>query len=73
MTTLRRDAAVSTREDRKHNPVLDYNRNKGGVDNLDKACYFLSYVLYFFYYQIVLSAPLNEMLFGEMLIDFEQY
>lgn len=50
MTTLHRDAAVSTREDKKPNAVLDYNRNKGGVDNLDKVCYFLSFkshVLFF--------------------------
>ncbi|XP_036958596.1 piggyBac transposable element-derived protein 4-like [Acanthopagrus latus] len=37
MTTLHRDAAVSTREDKKPNAILDYNRNKGGVDNLDKV------------------------------------
>ena len=38
MTTLHRDAAVITREDKKPNAILDYNRNKGGVDNLDKVC-----------------------------------
>lgn len=38
MTTLHRDAAESTREDKKPNAVLDYNKNKGGVDNLDKVC-----------------------------------
>lgn len=37
MTTLHRDTAVSTREDKKPNAILDYNRNKGGVDNLDKV------------------------------------
>ncbi|XP_070993089.1 uncharacterized protein [Oncorhynchus clarkii lewisi] len=37
MTTLHRDAAVSTREDKKPNAVLDYNTNKGGVDNLEKV------------------------------------
>ncbi|GLD62740.1 piggyBac transposable element-derived protein 4-like protein [Lates japonicus] len=37
MTTLHMDAAVSTREDKKANAILDYNRNKGGVDNLDNG------------------------------------
>ncbi|CAK6979463.1 piggyBac transposable element-derived protein 4-like, partial [Scomber scombrus] len=36
MTTLHRDAVVSTREGKKPNAILDYNRNKGGVDNLNK-------------------------------------
>ena len=47
MTTLHRDAAVITREDKKPNAILDYNRNKGGVDNLDKVCWFL-FFMYFF-------------------------
>ena len=38
MTTLHRDAAVSTREDKKPNAILVYNRSKGGVDNLNKVC-----------------------------------
>lgn len=33
---------MSTKEDKKPNAILDYNRmNKGGVDNLDKVCWFL--------------------------------
>lgn len=38
MTILHRDAAVSTGEDKKPDGILDYNVNKGGVDNLDKVC-----------------------------------
>ncbi|KAL6487771.1 hypothetical protein MHYP_G00043970 [Metynnis hypsauchen] len=36
MSTLHKDAAVSTTEDRKPLMILDYNKNKGGVDCLDK-------------------------------------
>ena len=38
ITTLHRDAAVSIREDKKPNAILDYNRNKSRIDNLDKVC-----------------------------------
>lgn len=42
ITSLHRGGTVSTREDKKPNAILDYNRmNKGGVDNLDKVCWFL--------------------------------
>ncbi|XP_049323545.1 piggyBac transposable element-derived protein 4-like [Astyanax mexicanus] len=37
MSTLHRDAGVSSREDKKPDMILDYNKNKGGVDNLDKV------------------------------------
>ncbi len=37
MTTLHKDACVSTREDKKPEVILFYNKNKGGVDNLDKV------------------------------------
>ncbi|XP_056108635.1 piggyBac transposable element-derived protein 4-like [Rhinichthys klamathensis goyatoka] len=37
MSTLHKDACVSTREDRKPEAILYYNENKGGVDNLDKV------------------------------------
>lgn len=37
MSTLHKDAAVTTREDRKPQIILDYNSNKGGVDCLDKV------------------------------------
>ncbi|KAJ3614718.1 hypothetical protein NHX12_018289 [Muraenolepis orangiensis] len=37
MSTLHKDAAVRTAEHRKPHIILDYNRNKGGVDCLDKA------------------------------------
>ncbi|XP_041792004.1 piggyBac transposable element-derived protein 4-like [Chelmon rostratus] len=37
MSTLHRDTAVSSMEDKKPQIVLDYNKNKGGVDNLDKV------------------------------------
>ncbi|XP_038576656.1 piggyBac transposable element-derived protein 4-like [Micropterus salmoides] len=37
MSTLHRDTAVSAREDKKPQVILDYNHNKGGVDNLDKV------------------------------------
>ncbi|KAF0021926.1 hypothetical protein F2P81_025821 [Scophthalmus maximus] len=36
MSTLHRDAAVSNRDD-KRPKIIDYNHNKGGVDNLDKV------------------------------------
>ncbi|KAK1895766.1 PiggyBac transposable element-derived protein 4, partial [Dissostichus eleginoides] len=37
MSTMHKDAVLSTREDRKPQMVLDYNGTKGGVDNLDKT------------------------------------
>ncbi|XP_056155945.1 piggyBac transposable element-derived protein 4-like [Lampris incognitus] len=37
MSTLYNNAAVSSGEDKKPNIILDYNSNKGGVDNLDKV------------------------------------
>lgn len=37
MSTLHRDAAVSSREDKKPDIILEYNQTKGGVDNLDKV------------------------------------
>ncbi|KAI1903747.1 hypothetical protein AGOR_G00030400 [Albula goreensis] len=36
MSTLHKDNAVSTTEDRKPHIIQDYNSNKGGVDCLDK-------------------------------------
>ncbi|XP_029995668.1 piggyBac transposable element-derived protein 4-like isoform X2 [Sphaeramia orbicularis] len=35
MSTLHKDAAVSSGSDKKPTIILDYNKNKGGVDNLD--------------------------------------
>ncbi|KAJ8001203.1 hypothetical protein DPEC_G00191130 [Dallia pectoralis] len=37
LSTLHADARLSDRADRKPALILDYNRNKGGVDNLDKV------------------------------------
>ncbi|KAJ8393021.1 hypothetical protein AAFF_G00069250 [Aldrovandia affinis] len=37
MSTLHKNAAVSSREDKKPDIIVDYNRNKGGVNNLDKV------------------------------------
>lgn len=37
LSTLHTDAGISDREDRKPSIILDYNCNKGGVDNLDKV------------------------------------
>ena len=37
LSTRHAEADVSDREDKKPVIVLDYNRNKGGVDNLDKV------------------------------------
>ncbi|KAL7406130.1 hypothetical protein ABVT39_013535 [Epinephelus coioides] len=37
MSTLHRDDAVSPREDKKPQTILNYNQNKEGVDNLDKV------------------------------------
>jgi hypothetical protein len=37
LSTLHKTAEMSDREDRKPAIILDYNHNKGGVDNLDKV------------------------------------
>ncbi|XP_038128076.1 piggyBac transposable element-derived protein 4-like [Cyprinodon tularosa] len=37
LSTMHKDAALSSREDKKPQMVLDYNKTKGGVDNLDKV------------------------------------
>ncbi|XP_055717372.1 piggyBac transposable element-derived protein 4-like [Salvelinus fontinalis] len=37
LSTLHKTAEISDREDRKPAIILDYNHNKGGVDNLDKV------------------------------------
>ncbi|KAL7872276.1 hypothetical protein SRHO_G00072590 [Serrasalmus rhombeus] len=37
MSTMHKDASLSTREDMKPQMILDYNSTKGGVDNLDKV------------------------------------
>ncbi|XP_028672760.1 piggyBac transposable element-derived protein 4-like [Erpetoichthys calabaricus] len=37
LSTFHKDAQVSDRVDKKPVMILDYNRNKGGVDNLDKV------------------------------------
>lgn len=37
MSTMHKDASLSTREDMKPQMILDYNATKGGVDNLDKV------------------------------------
>ena len=56
MTPLHRDATVSTREDKKpKKAILDYNRNKGGIDNLDMVCFFIFHAL-LLYHQIVWTA-----------------
>ncbi|XP_071744202.1 piggyBac transposable element-derived protein 4-like [Lepeophtheirus salmonis] len=34
LSTLHRDGSISDRDDRKPVIIMDYNRNKGGVDNL---------------------------------------
>ncbi|XP_056117511.1 piggyBac transposable element-derived protein 4-like isoform X1 [Rhinichthys klamathensis goyatoka] len=36
MSTLHRDAAISNKDHKKPEIILDYNKTKGGVDNLDK-------------------------------------
>lgn len=36
MSTFHNDAAVSSPTDKKPIIILDYNKNKGGVENLDK-------------------------------------
>ncbi|CAB4056464.1 unnamed protein product [Lepeophtheirus salmonis] len=35
LSTLHKDGSISDRVDRKPIIIMDYNRNKGGVDNLD--------------------------------------
>ncbi|XP_071744198.1 piggyBac transposable element-derived protein 4-like [Lepeophtheirus salmonis] len=35
LSTLHRDGSISDRDDRKPIIIMNYNRNKGGVDNLD--------------------------------------
>ncbi|XP_008423828.1 piggyBac transposable element-derived protein 4-like [Poecilia reticulata] len=37
MSTMHKDASLTTREDMKPQMILDYNSTKGGVDNLDKV------------------------------------
>ncbi|XP_061085309.1 uncharacterized protein LOC133118973 [Conger conger] len=37
MSTLHKDAKISTREDQKPEMILDYNATNGGLDNLDKV------------------------------------
>ncbi|XP_014853421.1 PREDICTED: piggyBac transposable element-derived protein 3-like [Poecilia mexicana] len=37
MSTMHKDASLSTREDMMPQMILDYNSTKGGVDNLDKV------------------------------------
>ncbi|GLD71287.1 piggyBac transposable element-derived protein 4-like protein [Lates japonicus] len=37
ISTLHRNDAMSTREEKNPSADLDYNRNKGGVDNLEKC------------------------------------
>lgn len=37
MSTMHKDAVLSTGEDGKPQMVLDYNEIKGGVDNLEKV------------------------------------
>ncbi|XP_052338608.1 piggyBac transposable element-derived protein 4-like [Oncorhynchus keta] len=37
LSTLHKTAEISDREDRKQAIILDYNHNKGGVDNLEKG------------------------------------
>ena len=37
LRTLHKMAEISDREDRKPAFILDYNHNKGGMDNLDKV------------------------------------
>ncbi|XP_059209533.1 piggyBac transposable element-derived protein 4-like [Centropristis striata] len=37
MSTMHKDASLSTREDMKPQMILDYNSTKGRVDNLDKV------------------------------------
>jgi hypothetical protein len=37
LSTLHKTAEISDCEDRKPAIILDYNHNKGGVDNLDKV------------------------------------
>ncbi|KAL7830715.1 hypothetical protein SRHO_G00318420 [Serrasalmus rhombeus] len=43
LSTLHKMAEISDREDRKPAIILDYNCNKGGVDNLDKVIGTYSY------------------------------
>ncbi|XP_067115864.1 piggyBac transposable element-derived protein 4-like [Osmerus mordax] len=42
MSTRHTDAEISDRDDGKPTIILDYNRNKGGVDNLDKVVTYYS-------------------------------
>jgi hypothetical protein len=37
LSTLHKTAEISDHEDRKPAIILDYNHNKGGVNNLDKV------------------------------------
>ena len=48
MSSLHREAAVSPTEDQIPQIILDYNANKGGVDDLDKVGYFTFFMQYLF-------------------------
>lgn len=48
MSTLHKDDAVSTMEDRKPHIIQDYNSNKGGVDCLDKVMHIFIYHAFYF-------------------------
>ncbi|XP_067288817.1 piggyBac transposable element-derived protein 4-like [Pseudorasbora parva] len=43
MSTFHRDAAISSKDHKKPEIILDYNQTKGGVDNLDKEDKFLAH------------------------------
>ncbi|XP_067094206.1 piggyBac transposable element-derived protein 4-like [Osmerus mordax] len=43
MSTRHTDAEISNRDDGKPTIILDYNRHKGGVDNLDKVVTYYSW------------------------------
>lgn len=48
--TLHRDASVSSRDGKKPTIILDYNKSKGGVDNLDKVFIYLLHFLFIYFY-----------------------
>lgn len=55
LSTKHREPAVTDDEKKKPKIIADYNRCKGGVDNLDKVCAIMHQLLLIFFYFMCLS------------------
>ncbi|XP_060749317.1 piggyBac transposable element-derived protein 4-like [Tachysurus vachellii] len=79
MSTLHRDSKVSRTEAKKPQIILDYNKNKGGVDNLDKITSVYSckrmtarWSMMLFFNMIDVSAYNSFVLWGEINPSWNQ-